>query len=112
MNSDNPILNSPYEKPEYHYTTDNDGSLNYNEVRTGHWIFTPDINAISTRQRPQGSMFEVNDYAAEYSRQLKNMVRTEVGKWRNDNYFNTTRLTKELLTFWFNKVGHHAIYKL
>jgi len=40
MNSDNPILNSPYEKPEYHYTTDNNGLLNYNEVRTGRRIFT------------------------------------------------------------------------
>jgi len=61
---------------------------------------------------PQGSMFEVNDYAAEYGRQLVNMVRTEVGKWRNDKYPNTTRVTKELLTFWFNNPERHAIRKL
>ncbi len=24
MKSDNPILNSPYEEPEWHYATDND----------------------------------------------------------------------------------------
>jgi len=112
MNSDNPILNSPYEEPEWHYATDNDGSLNYNDVRNGRRIFTPDINAIPTRQGPQGSMFEVNDYAAEYGQQLVNMVRIEIGKWRNDNYPNTTRVTKELLTFWFNNPERHAIRKL
>lgn len=112
MNNDNPILNSPYEEPEWHYATDNDGSLNYNDVRDGRRIFTPDINAIPTRQGPQGSMFEVNDYAAEYGQQLVNMVRTEVGKWRNDSYPNTTRVTKELLTFWFNNPERHAIRKL
>ncbi len=29
MNSDNPILNSPYEEPEWHYATEVNGSVNF-----------------------------------------------------------------------------------
>jgi type III restriction enzyme len=112
MNSDNPILNSPYEEPELHYATDNDGSLNYNKICDGRRIFTPDINAIPSRQGAQGSIFEINDYAEEYGTELVNLIRKEIGIWRNNNYPNTTRVTKELLTFWFNNPERHAIRKL
>lgn len=112
MNNDNPILNSPYEEPETHYATDADGSLNYNDIRKGRRIFTPDISAIPSRQGPQGSMFEVNDFAEEYGQHLINLIRDEVGKWRKENYPGTTRVTKELLTFWFNNPERHAIRKL
>jgi type III restriction enzyme len=112
MNNDNPILNSPYDEPKFHYATDNDGSLNYKDIRKGRRIFTPDINAIPTRQDPQGSMFEINDFAEEYGQHLVNLIRVEIGKWRNSNYPNTTRVTKELLYFWFTNPERHAIRKL
>ncbi|MCD4683386.1 MAG: hypothetical protein K8R86_08910, partial [Bacteroidales bacterium] len=99
MNNDNPILNSPYEEPEFHYATDQDGSLNYNDIRKGRRIFTPDISAIPSRQVPQGSIFEVNDFAEEYGLHLINLIRNEIEKWRKENYPGTTRVTKELLTF-------------
>lgn len=112
MNNDNPILNSPYLEPEFHYATDNDGSLNYSDIRDGRRIFTPDVNAIPTRQGPQGSIFEVNDFAEEYGQHLVNLMRKEIGKWREEKYPNTTRVTKELLFFWFNNPERHAIRKL
>lgn len=112
MNNDNPILNSPYLEPEFHYATDNDGSLNYNDIRKGRRVFTPDINAIPTRQGPQGSIFEVNDFAEEYEQHLVNLLRKEVGKWRKEKYPNTTRVTRELLFFWFYNPERHAIRKL
>lgn len=31
----NPILNSPYEEPGWHYATDQAGNLNYDDVREG-----------------------------------------------------------------------------
>lgn len=77
MNADNPILNRPYEELELHYATDNDGSLNYNDIRKGRRIFTPDINAIPSRQGSQGSLYEVNDYAEESGDQLVNLIREE-----------------------------------
>ncbi len=62
MSSDNPILNSPYNEPLLHYSTDADGSLNYADIRDGRRIFVPDIQAIPTKQGPQTiNAFDVND---------------------------------------------------
>jgi type III restriction enzyme len=102
MNSENPILNSPYDEPKFHYATDPDGSLNYSDIREGRRIFTPDIQVMPTRQGTQSSMFEVNDFQEEYGLHLINLCRKELGKWREEKYPGTTRVTKELLDFWFN----------
>ncbi|MEK6480152.1 DEAD/DEAH box helicase family protein [Catalinimonas sp. 4WD22] len=101
MSNNNPILNSPYEEPKYHYATDQNGALNYQDIREGRRIFAPDIHSIPTKQGPQGKIFEVNDLAAQYETELINLVRKEVKQWRDGGYTNTTRVTKELLTFWF-----------
>ena len=98
----NPILNNPYEEPRSHYATNEKGELNYEDVRPGRRIFIPDFNVIPTPQGPQADMFEVNDYAEEYSGHLVNLVRREVKIWRESAYPHITRVTKELLTFWFN----------
>lgn len=112
MNSDNPILNSPYDEPKLHYATDADGSLNYNDVREGRRIFTPDIQVIPTRQGPQSSIFEVNDLEPQYGDHTINLCRKEVGKWRIEKYHGTTRVTKELLTYWFDNPERHSVKKL
>ncbi len=112
MNTDNPILNSPYHEPLLHYATDADGSLNYADIRDGRRIFTPDIQVIPNKQGPQTSAFEVNDFADEYGTHLINLCRKETGKWREAKYPNTTRVTKELLTFWFDNPERHAVKKL
>ncbi len=98
----NPILNNPYEEPKKHYATNDKGELNYEDVRPGRRIFIPDFNVIPTPQGPQADMFEVNDYAEEYSSHLVNLVRREVKTWRESLYPHITRVSKELLTFWFN----------
>ena len=102
MNLENPILNSPYDEPLLHYATDADGSLNYQDIRQGRRIFTPDIQVVPARQNQKSTFFEINDFTAEYGEHLINLCRREVGKWRADEYPNTTRVTKELLRFWFN----------
>jgi len=112
MDSDNPILNSPYLEPSLHYATDQDGSLNYSDIRKGRRIFTTDIQVIPTRQGPQKEMFEINDFEEEYQDHLINLCRKEVGKWRVDHYPGTTRVSKELLNFWFNNPERHPHLKL
>ena len=109
----NPILNSPYEEPQFHYATDLDGNLNYNDIRKGRKIFTPDVQSIPTRQT-QGSIWEVNDLAAGYGEELVNLIRKEVGKWRESKYESgsPTRVTKELLLFWFENPERYAVKKL
>lgn len=112
MSSDNPILNSPYDEPKLHYATDADGSLNYNDIRAGRRIFAPDMQAMPSRQGPQGSIFEINDFSAEYGTHIINLCRKEIGKWREERYPNTTRVTKELLLFWFENPERHATRQL
>lgn len=112
MTSENPILNSPYNEPLLHYATDADGALNYQDIRQGRRIFTPDIQVIPSKQGPQASVFEVNDFADEYAGHLINLCRKEVGKWRSEKYPNTTRVTRELLLFWFDNPERHAVKKL
>lgn len=108
MASDNPILNSPYDEPLLHYATDDEGALDYSKIVKGRRIFTPDIQVIPVKQGPQQTMFEVNERAAEYGEHLINLIRKEIGAWRNANYSNTTRITKELLDFWFANPDRQA----
>ncbi|MDP2174539.1 MAG: DEAD/DEAH box helicase family protein [Bacteroidota bacterium] len=102
MSADNPILNSPYLEPLLHYNTDSEGSLDYTDIRKGRRIFKADSAVIPTRQTGQREVFEWNEDAGEYLTHIINLCRKEVGQWRAANYPNTTRVTKELLTFWFN----------
>ena len=112
MISNNPILNSPYLEPKLHYDTDSEGNLDYNNIVEGRRIFKPDATVIPTRQTGQKEVFEWNDDAAEYGTHPINLCRKEVEKWRTEKYPNTTRVTKELLTFWFNNPERLVTKKL
>ncbi len=112
MSADNPILNSPYLEPLLHYDTDSEGSLDYTSIRKGRRIFKADSAVIPTRQTGQKEVFEWNEDAAEYITHIINLCRKEVGLWRTTNYPNTTRVTKELLTFWFNNPERLVTKKL
>lgn len=101
MPGHNPILNNPYLEPKFHYATDLEGSLNYQDVRKGRRIFTPDIQVIPKRQGVQPSMFDVNEDQEEHGSHVINLTRNEISKWREEGYPNITRVTKELLEFWF-----------
>lgn len=110
--NNNPILNSPYDEPKFHYHTNLDGELDYEQIEKGRRIFKPDLNVIPTKQGPQKDIFELNDMAADYQTHIINLIRVEIKQWRDSGYPNTTRVTKELLDFWFNNPERHAIKKL
>lgn len=112
MSADNPILNSPYLEPLLHYNTDNEGALDYTDVRKGRRIFKSDAIVIPTRQSGQKDVFEWNEDSGEYLTHIINLCRKEVGQWRLDKYPNTTRISRELLTFWFDNPERHAVKKL
>lgn len=102
MSADNPILNSPYEEPKLHYDTDSEGSLDYNYICKGRRIFKVDSAVLPARHSGQKEIWEWNENAEEYTTHIINLCRTEIGLWRSANYPNTTRITKELLNFWFS----------
>jgi type III restriction enzyme len=101
MSNNNPILNNPYGEPKLHYATNAAGELDYANVRPGRRVFTRDIQTIPVKSGPQGDLLEVNDYGETYADELVNLTRHEVGAWRQQLYPNTTRVTRELLTYWF-----------
>jgi len=102
MSSDNPILNNPYGEPKLHYATNPEGELDYESVVEGRRLFTGTAQAIPVRQREQRSLLEINQVvAASHGEHLVHVLRREVRTWREGGYQNTTRVTRELLHFWF-----------
>ncbi len=98
-----PILNGPYQEPVLHYATTPDGNLNYEDRRPGRRIFAPETPQVPLGSQPQAGMFDINDFAAQYGDHLVNRLRERVGQWRRDGYPGiTSRVTRELLTFWFD----------
>ncbi len=112
MSADNPILNSPYIEPLLHYNTNSEGSLNFNDIRQGRRIFKADAAVIPTRQTGKKEVFEWNEDPGEYIAHIINLCRKEVGNWRDAKYPNATRITKDLLFFWFANPERHAVKKL
>ena len=101
MPANNPILNNPYEEPVAHYATNLSGELDYERVMPDRRVFTPDIQSVPVRSGAQSELLEINEAAADYGDFLVNLARREVKQWRLATYPNTTRVTKELLHYWF-----------
>ncbi len=102
MQEANPILNNPYQEPTSHYATDQDGALDYARIVAGRRVFVPEIRTVPLRQSGQTSAFEINDLREEYADHIVNMMRREVGSWREARWPQTTRVTRELLRYWFD----------
>ena len=102
MSSENPILNNPYVEPELHYATNLDGELDYEDVVKGRRLFNGRVQTIPVQQRGQRDLLEMDDVVAgTHSEHLVNILRKEVRAWREGGYCSTTRVTRELLQFWF-----------
>ncbi len=108
----NPILNSPYEEPIFHYATSADGSLNYQDIREGRRIFCPEIAVVPERVEGQQNAFDVNDFEEEYGMHLINLIRKEITAWRNEKHPLVTKVTSDLLRYWFLNPDRHETKKL
>ena len=96
-----PILNNPYEEPLYHYGSV-DGNLDYNTILEGRRPFSMDIG-ITPNNSTQTHLFDDSAfYDEDADAAFVNGIRDEIKKWREQGYPNTTRVTRELLNYWFN----------
>ncbi|GAB2767795.1 type III restriction enzyme [Hymenobacter luteus] len=98
---DNPILNNPYQEPAQHYATDLQGNLDYGTIEKGRRLFVPEVQVVPGKHQGQKEVFAFNEAAAAYGTHLINLIRKEVGQWRAAGYPDTTRVTRELLAYWF-----------
>jgi len=111
--TDNPILNNPYEEPTQHYATSYDGELDYSIVERDRRPFVSNPQAMPVRQR-QKSLLGISDRAVEYESHIINLLRKEVKDWRSAGYPSATitRVTRELLDFWFANTDRHPEVQL
>lgn len=112
MNNDNPILNNPYEEPEYHYNVDIDGNLDYSSILEGRRPYIGNIQ-ITPNRKSQSHLFNAEDLE-ESNPEAKfiNDLRKEVKSWREKGYPTVTRITRELLNYWFNNPERQNFKKL
>lgn len=115
MADKNPILNKPYTEPALHYRTLTDGSLDYDKVLKGRRMYDPTFNSpIPIKQGAQGSLLDQTNFKEGIENHLINLIRKEVKAWREAQYETPapTRVTKELLNFWFNNAERQNYQKL
>lgn len=109
--SDNPILNNPYEEPKYYYDTDANGNIDYTTVINGRRPYGYDINIVP--KRAQRTIFSQEAFGTtDPNAEFINSIRKEVKAWREAGYPKASRITKELLDFWFNNKERRANLKL
>ncbi|MFN8714612.1 MAG: BPTD_3080 family restriction endonuclease [Bacteroidota bacterium] len=103
MSLDNPILNRPYDEPERHYRTLSDGTLDYSTTLKGRRQYDPAVGTLPRAEGAQGSLIDQQAFSENLENELINLIRREVGAWRASRYESgkVTRVTRELLLFWF-----------
>ena len=101
-NNENPVLNNPYEEPKYYYDTDMNGNIDYETVINGRRPFGYDVNIVPNKRGGQ-TIFSQEDFiSVDPNAEFINGIRREVKAWREAGYPKASRITKELLDFWFN----------
>ncbi len=112
VQNDNPVLNNPYEEPKYYYDTDLSGNIDYNKVINGRRPFGYDVNIVPNKRGGQ-TFFSQGDFSsADPNAEFINTIREEVKKWRLDGYPRASRITKELLDYWFNNKERQSNLRL
>ncbi|MBR6031028.1 MAG: DEAD/DEAH box helicase family protein [Bacteroidaceae bacterium] len=107
-NNDNPVLNNPYEEPRYYYDTDMNGNIDYQNIINGRRPFGYDVHIVP-KKREDRTLFSQGDFvSADPNAEFINIIRSEVKAWREAGYPKASRITKELLDFWFNNKERKA----
>lgn len=111
MSDLSPILNNPYEEPKLHYDADLDGNLDYSKVLDGRRPYSANIGVAPNPVN--SALFSHDDlHEEDANAPFINGIRVEVKKWRESGYPRATRVTKELLNFWFNNPERQNFQKL
>lgn len=109
--SKSPILNNAYEEPKYYYDTDLDGNLQYDKIIEGRRPYIKKIEITPAKEKTLLSGSDVN-VPKDSDEAFINGLRDVIKAWRCSGYPNTTRVTKELLDFWFNNPERYNFRKL
>ena len=111
-NNDNPVLNNPYEEPKYYYDTDMNGNIDYATVINGRRPFGYDVNIVPKKRGDQTIISQEDFISVDPNAEFINGIRKKVKTWREAGYPKVSRITKELLDFWFNNRERRANLRL
>ena len=112
VSNDNPVLNNPYEEPQYYYDTDMNGNIDYEAVINGRRPFGYDVNIVPQKRGGQAIFSQEDFVSVDPNAEFINTIRKEVKAWRESGYPKASRITKELLDFWFNNKERRANLRL
>ena len=110
--NDNPVLNNPYEEPKYYYDTDMNGNIDYATVINGRRPYGYDVNIVPKKRGDQTIFSQEAFISVDPNAEFINGIRKEVKEWREAGYPKASRITKELLDFWFNNKERRANLRL
>jgi type III restriction enzyme len=96
---DEPILNKPYDVPEWHWVYGSDGVANKMPGRRPAAYFWSGRQAGGR----QGGLEGIEADVGSERLTLVNALRQDVAKWRASGYENATVTTKKLLAHWHDK---------
>ncbi len=92
---DEPIINSPWTEPQYHWLYEKDTGLPSKQPgrRSAHYYFRARrrLDTGQTKLFAEEEMVEL---------ELVNKIRDQVRKWREGGYKNASHVTKQLLRHW------------
>jgi type III restriction enzyme len=96
---ENPILNSPYEEPQYHYRFSDEGITN--EIVEGRRRSTYVVPIPAPRGRARQLAFASME-EAPLDNPFVDQLRAKVKAWRQGGYPMATNTTHRLLEYWTN----------
>ena len=88
------------------------GNIDYATVINGRRPFGYDVNIVP-KKRGEKTFFSQEDFiSVDPNAEFINGIRKEVKAWREGGYQKASRITKELLDFWFNNKERRANLRL
>lgn len=107
-----PIINSPYEDPEFYWHIE---AGRQPEKRSGrrpasYFFRVPERAARGRRSRGQVELFEESEKGQEYLLDNANLLRQRIKEWEARNYEGATRVTKELLELWHSDERRQRLF--
>jgi len=99
---ENPIINSPYTEPEFHWHIEQGKKPEKRLKRrpASYFLRVPERAARGKANKDQKGFFEEEAKGQEYLLDVANLLRQRVQEWRERGYQGATKVTKELIEWW------------
>ena len=96
----NPIINSPFEKPKRHFRFSNEGITDEIVPKRRVSAYFVPIAKPKKKKAQQAEMYEEWTEDRLKENELINQIRGKVDLWRRGGYVGVTRTTRRLLEYW------------